>query len=198
MPSIDWASALDRLFENSQDQEVRSWAEHQISLDFCTPGQRRAYELLTAGEGVLELLDAAPATARKLVKSVPAHKLTVAPSDGEWNAMQIVHHLADNEAVNAVRIRSILTEDTPEIFGYDSDPWSRFFSVEPAEDALERFAVSRRNTVALVRSLSSQDLDRKGVLSYRGAESLRVLLAVLAGHDRDHLDQLRDTLAAAE
>ncbi|KOT90814.1 hypothetical protein ADK86_25065 [Streptomyces sp. NRRL F-5755] len=120
----------------------------------------------------------------------------VAPGDGEWNAVQIVHHLADNEAVNAVRIRSVLTEDTPEIFGYDSDPWTRFFSVEPVEDALERFEVSRRNTVALVRSLSSEDLDRKGVLSYRGAESLRVLLAVLAGHDRDHLDQLRDTLAA--
>lgn len=196
MPSLDWASVLDRLFENPEDQEIRSWADAQISAGICTPGQRRAYELLTAGEGVLDLLAASPGAARKLVESVPAHRLAVAPGAGEWNAVQIVHHLADNEAVNAVRIRSILTEDTPEIFGYDSDPWTRFFEVESVEEALERFTVSRRNTVELVRRLDSQDLDRKGVLSYRGAESLRVLLAVLAGHDRDHLDQLRDTLAA--
>lgn len=196
MPSLDWASVLDRLFEKPEDQEIRSWADEQISLGHCTPGQRRAYELLTAGEGVLDLLAAAPESARKLVESVPAPRLAVSPGEGEWNAVQIVHHLADNESVNAVRIRSILTEDTPEIFGYDSDPWTRFFSVESVEDALERFTVSRRNTVALAHQLSSQDLDRKGLLSYRGAESLRVLLAVLAGHDRDHLDQLRDTLAS--
>ncbi|MEU3413025.1 MULTISPECIES: DinB family protein [unclassified Streptomyces] len=198
MSDIDWANALDRLFENPHDQEIRSWAEGEISRGACTPGQHRAYELLTAGESVMDLLQATPGAVRKMVESVPAHRLTVAPGDGEWNAVHIVHHLADNEAVNAVRIRSVLTEDTPEIFGYDSDPWTRFFAVEPVEDALERFEVSRRNTVALARSLSSEDLDRKGVLSYRGAESLRVLLAVLAGHDRDHLDQLRDALAAGD
>ncbi|WP_078952252.1 DinB family protein [Streptomyces sp. NRRL F-5755] len=196
MSEIDWASALDRLFEDPQNQKIRSWAEGEIARGACTPGQHRAYGLLTTGESVVELLQTTPGAVRKMVESVPADRLLVAPGDGEWNAVQIVHHLADNEAVNAVRIRSVLTEDTPEIFGYDSDPWTRFFSVEPVEDALERFEVSRRNTVALVRSLSSEDLDRKGVLSYRGAESLRVLLAVLAGHDRDHLDQLRDTLAA--
>ncbi|MEW1690523.1 DinB family protein [Streptomyces sp. NPDC091265] len=196
MPSLDWASALDRLFESPEDEEVRDWAEEQISLGLCTPGQRRAYGLLTEGEGVLDLLAETPDAARELVKSAPEQSLKIPPGEGEWNAAQVIHHLADNEAVNAVRIRSILTEDTPEIFGYDSDPWTRFFDVESVEEALERFTVSRRNTVALVRKLSSQDLDRHGVLSYRGAESLRVLLAVLAGHDRDHLDQLRDTLAA--
>lgn len=196
MSDLDWANALDQLFENPQDQEIRSWAEGEISRGAGTPGQRRAFELLTAGESVVELLQATPATVRTMVESVSADRLSVAPGAGEWNAVEVVHHLADNEAVNAVRIRSILTEDTPEIFGYDSEPWTRFFAVEPVADALERFEVSRRNTIALVRSLSSEDLDRKGVLSYRGAESLRVLLAVLAGHDRDHVDQLRDALAS--
>ncbi|WP_329049280.1 DinB family protein [Streptomyces violaceus] len=197
MPELDWANALDRLFDNPDDADVGPWAAARIEAGACTPGQRRAYELLTAGESVIDLLARTPHIAQQAVESAPARLLTIAPGDGEWDATQVIHHLADNEAVNAVRIRSILTEDTPEIFGYDSDPWARFFRLESVEDALERFVVSRRNTVALVKSLTPRDLDRKGVLSYRGAESLRVLLAVLAGHDRDHLDQLRATLDAA-
>jgi hypothetical protein len=118
------------------------------------------------------------------------------PAENEWNAIQIVHHLADNESVNAVRIRSILTESNPEVFGYDSDPWTRFFDIEPVEHAFERLVTCRRNTVTLARSLSAADLDREGFLSYRGSESLRVLLAVLAGHDRDHLEQLKATLGS--
>lgn len=198
MNTLDWATVLDRLFEHPDDAELRAWADRAVAAGQATPGQRRAYGLLVAGRDVVELLAEAPATARRLLADADPRLLRTAPGEGEWSATQIVHHLADNEAVNAVRIRSILTEETPEIFGYDSDPWTRFFDVEPIEDALSRFEYGRRNTVALVRSLALADLDRRGVLSYRGAESLRVLLAVLAGHDQDHLDQLATALRGGE
>lgn len=196
MTTLDWAAALDRLYDIPHDQEARSWAEKAIADDRCTPGQRRAYGLLTAGRDILDLLSDTAGNVRRLLAEADPERLATPPAPGEWSALQIVHHFADNEAVNAVRIRSILTEDTPEIFGYDSDPWTRFFDIEPVEDALARFETARRNTVALARSLSPADLDRKGVLSYRGAESVRVLLAVLAGHDKDHLDQLQSVVTA--
>ncbi len=197
MTTLDWAVVLDRLFDAPQDPQARAWAEQALADDRCTPGQRRAYGLLTAGQDILDLLAETPVAVRRLVETTEAEHLSTAPAPGEWTAVQVVHHFADNEAVNAVRIRSILTEDTPEIFGYDSDPWTRFFDVEPVEDALARFETARRNTVALARSLDPREMDRKGVLSYRGAESVRVLLAVLAGHDKDHLDQLRSTVGVA-
>ncbi|MFJ8623756.1 DinB family protein [Kitasatospora sp. NPDC093550] len=197
MTALDWAAVLDRLFDAPNDPQAREWAEQAVAEDRCTPGQRRAFGLLTAGKDILDLLTETPAAVRKLVEETDPERLSLAPAPGEWSAGQVVHHFADNEAVNAVRIRSILTEDTPEIFGYDSDPWTRFFDIEPVEDALARFETARRNTVALARSLSPQDLDRRGVLSYRGAESVRVLLAVLAGHDKDHLDQLRSAVGAS-
>ncbi|GAA2356874.1 hypothetical protein Cme02nite_50290 [Catellatospora methionotrophica] len=196
MTSMDWATALDRLFDQPNDPEARTWLEGAVAAGTGTPGQRRAYDLLVAGQDVIELLDALPEAVAQAVAKAGADRLTISPAPGEWSASQLIHHLADNEAVNAVRIRSILTEDTPTIFGYDSDPWSRFYGVEPWEHALERLRCARRNTVALARSLSAEEMDRRGVLSYRGAESLRVLLAVLAGHDRDHLNQLESTLTA--
>lgn len=195
MAELDWANALDRLFDQPEDPQARDWATAAVAEGRCTPGQRRAFGLLAGGRDILDLLTETPATVRDLLASTEAQSLAEPPAPGEWSALQIVHHLADNEAVNAVRIRSILTEDTPEIFGYDSEPWTRFFDIEPIHDALDRFVTARRNTVALARSLSREDFDRRGVLSYRGAESVRVLLAVLAGHDDDHLDQLRATVA---
>ncbi len=196
MTELDWATVLDRLFDQPEDPQAREWAAAAVAEDRCTPGQRRALRLLTEGRDTLDLLADSPTVIRDLLASAKPERLADAPAPGEWSALQIVHHFADNEAVNAVRIRSILTEDTPEIFGYDSDPWTRFFDLEPIEDALERFATARRNTIALARSLDRADLDRRGVLSYRGAESVRVLLAVLAGHDDDHLDQLRATIVS--
>ncbi|GAA2229330.1 DinB family protein [Kitasatospora cystarginea] len=198
MTTLDWATVLDRLFDAPDDPATRSWAEEALAAGSGTPGQRRAYDLLVAGHDVIDLLAETPAAVAGLLAAADPGRITVAPAENEWSALHIVHHVADNEAVNAVRIRSILTEDTPTVFGYDSHPWTRFFALETWQDALERFSTARRNTVALARSLDAEDLDRRGVLSYRGAESLRVLLAVLAGHDRDHLDQLRSALAAAE
>jgi hypothetical protein len=193
--SLDWATVLDRLFDNPQEVAARAWADAAVERGTGTPGQLKAYEIITGGESVLTLLDQAPTTVRRiLAEHRHSVDLDAAPAPGEWSARQIVHHFADNEAVNAVRIRSILTEDEPTIFGYDSEPWTRFYTVESIDDALARWDLQRRNTVRLVGTLSPAGLDRRGVLSYRGAETLRVLLAVLAGHDRDHVQQLRETI----
>lgn len=197
MSAPDWASVLDRLFDDPREPASRAWADAAVEQGRGTPGQLRAYEIITSGEPVLTLLAQAPGSARRMLAGrTDGPEVTAAPVPGEWSALQIVHHLADNEAVNAVRIRSILTEDEPTVFGYDSDPWTRFYAVESLDEALVRWEVQRRNTVRLAGTFSAADLDRRGVLSYRGAESLRVLLAVLAGHDRSHLDQLASTLAA--
>jgi hypothetical protein len=197
MTTFNWATVLDRLFDDPADPEARTWAERACAESACTPGQRRAFDILAAGQDVIGILEATPQAIATILASADERRIASEPIGGGWSPVQIIHHFADNEAVNAVRIRSILTEDTPTIFGYDSDPWTRFFDLEPHQDAVDRFTSARRNTVVLARSLSPADLDRRGVLSYRGVESLRVLLAVLAGHDRDHLDHLTATLTAS-
>jgi hypothetical protein len=192
--TIDLAVLLDQLVDTPEDQALKQRAEAALATQESTPGQRNAFEIVFEGGDVLQLLRDAPERFRKILHAHPQESWRWSPEEGEWNAVQVIHHIADNEAVNAVRIRSILTEDEPEIFGYDSDPWTRFFDLEPVEEALHRFEVQRRNTVRLVESLSAQDLGRRGVLSYRGAESVRVLLAVLAGHDLDHVRQITAAL----
>ena len=38
---------------------------------------------------------------------------------GDWTPRQIAHHLADSEMMSAIRIRRLLAEAEPDIYGYD-------------------------------------------------------------------------------
>lgn len=192
--TVDLAVLLDKLVDSPDNSILRSHAARALQNQAVTPGQRYAFKIILNGEDVLLLLKQAPDQFRNIFHSYAENRRKCTPAEGEWSATQVIHHLADNEAVNAVRIRSILTENEPGLFGYDSELWTRFFNLESVEEALQRFEVQRRNTVRLVESLSAEDLSRRGVLSYRGAESIRVLLAVLAGHDRDHVHQIVDAM----
>lgn len=187
---LGWAEVLDTLVRDPADERARAWADDAARDERGTPGQLYSYQVLTSGEDVLTALAEGPRRVEELLAKHAPTPTDRQPEPGEWSPRQIVHHLADNEAVNAVRLRAVLTEDTPEIYGYDSDHWTRFFDVESVQEALHRFAVQRENTVRVLRGLSDEDLSCKGVLSYRGAETVRVLAAVLAGHDLSHLDQL--------
>lgn len=187
---LGWAEVLDALVRDPADAQARRWADEAVREGRGTPGQLYSYRVLVSGADVLTALGDGPRRVEELLARYAPAPTDQQPVPGEWSPRQIVHHLADNEGVNAVRLRAILTEDTPEIYGYDSEHWTRFFDVESVQEALHRFAVQRENTVRVLRSLSEEDLDRKGVLSYRGAETVRVLVSVLAGHDLSHLDQL--------
>lgn len=198
MISLDWATVLDGLFDNRDDLTLKSWAATAIAENRCTPGQRRAYELLAAGTDIVAALADGPANIAEMVAGLPEEALTARSAPTEWNVLEIVHHLADNEFVNSVRFRAVLTKDTPELFGYDSAHWTRFFQLESLDEALRRWTVCRVNTVRLLRTLDAADLSRRGVLSYRGPETVRVLAIVLAGHDLDHVRQLRTTIEAVQ
>jgi hypothetical protein len=193
---VQWGDALDRLFVDAEDAEALAFAHREISADRCTPGQRCAYELAVERVDVLTALERGPSDIRAALARSPRHD--VVPQPGEWTARQVVGHLADNEAVNAVRMRAVLTEDEPELYGYDSDDWTPFYALEPLDATLERWEFARKNTMALLWSLDDDQWSRRGVISYRGPESMRVLVAVLAGHDRDHVQQIEKTLDAAE
>jgi hypothetical protein len=50
--------------------------------------------------------------------------------------------------------------------------------------------------VALLRGLTPEELDRHGVHAERGKETIRHLLRLYAGHDRNHLAQIEGLAAA--
>ena len=111
---------------------------------------------------------------------------------GKWSVAEVLAHLADSEMVYGYRCRMILAHDRPDIAGYDQDLWAtrlHYNDSDPAE-SVETLRLLRRVNLRLIRSLSDEELDREGLHSERGPESVRRILALLAGHDLVHRNQI--------
>ena len=135
-----------------------------------------------------ELVD----TLRELTGDLGEAELARAEAPGKWSILQVVEHLADQELVNAYRLRSIVAEEEPPLRGYDQDLWAarlRYGSggLEPVLDELRTL---RARNLRLYRALSETDLDRVGLHEERGPESARRLRALTAAHDLLHRRQI--------
>lgn len=115
---------------------------------------------------------------------------------GDWNARQIVHHLADSESVAYVRLCRLIAEDEPLIEGYDEPEWARRLHYDrPIEPSLAVVRAVRTASHQLLSSLTETEWERVGRHSASGAYSVDRWLAIYAGHSHDHADQIRRAAA---
>jgi hypothetical protein len=111
---------------------------------------------------------------------------------GKWSVIEVVQHLADSELVFGFRMRMVLSEDRPPLQGYDQDRWAGEFGYKDAQldVALWQLRGLRTPNLRLARSLSPRQLEREGMHSERGPESVGHLLKLMAAHDLVHRRQI--------
>lgn len=151
---------------------------------------------LSAGADPFEVLASTPRTIAGWIANRRSADLQRAPSPGRWSIAQIVAHLADAEIVFAYRVRMILSTSGTAIQAYDQDAWSRVQRAEKsdAHRSLALFSAIRESMLPLLRGLTDEELERFGMHAERGKETVRHLLALYAGHDRNHLAQIERQL----
>jgi hypothetical protein len=135
----------------------------------------------------------------KLVEGVPDAKLTQRPVPDKWSIVEIIAHLAEDELVTSWRYRQMIENSGCALPSFDQDQWARlgdYPSWSPAE-ALEMFRLLRDANVRMLRNLSCDEWDRFGVHAERGRISVRDLAQHMAGHDMNHIDQIRTILGRA-
>ena len=140
----------------------------------------------------LEVLAETPSTLAEVVSTHSAAVLRMRPFAGKWTPNEVVGHLTDSEWVYGYRLRRILSEDNPKLTGTKQDLWvarQRHNEREPPELA-EIFTTMRELNLALWKRISPADLQRTGQHNERGAESLAVMLRMMAGHDLAHVNQI--------
>jgi len=153
--------------------------------------------LLGEREPLSVLADTHAALTRAIEGLSPA-QLRRPEQPGKWSIAQVLQHLADSDLVWGWRLRLILAHDRPTITGFDQDLWAdrlHYADADPAE-ALATFAVLRRGNIRLIERATPEDLQRVGVHSERGEESVAHLCRLYAGHDLSHLRQI-DRIRAA-
>jgi hypothetical protein len=113
------------------------------------------------------------------------------PAPGKWSAAEIVCHLADCDLVFGFRLRQTLAEEGPTIQPFDQDKWAAIYPGVPAEQALEAFTALRQWNLRMIRGALPAAAGRKMTHPERGTMTFKTVVETMAGHDLNHLGQLR-------
>ena len=67
---------------------------------------------------------AGPGLLRQAVAGMPSEQLLARPIPGKWSTLEVVCHLADFEIVYADRIKRVIAENEPTMFGGNPDDFA--------------------------------------------------------------------------
>ena len=139
----------------------------------------------------------APATLAQLISGVPDDTLHRRPAPGKWSIVEIIAHLAEDELTSSWRYRQMIEHDGLPLLGFDQELWARLgdYSSWTSRDALDMYRLLRLANVALLSRLTPAEWDRSGNHAERGRITVRSLAAHMAGHDRNHIEQIKRILA---
>ena len=151
---------------------------------------------LSEGKDPLAMLQTAPATIAQLIAAASDQQLRTPPRPGKWSVTQIIAHLAEDELVASWRYRQMLEDPGCALAGFDQDKWAEYgrYDEWSTADALSTFALLRDVNLRMLRRLSPEQWNSHGVHAERGRITVRDLAHHMAGHDLNHLEQIRRIL----
>jgi len=156
------------------------------------------YDKFLDGRPVMEILSETPPLIASLLEKMPPLKAREAPAPGKWSAGEIVAHLADCVLVFGFRLRQTLAEDQPTIQPFDQEKWARSYSGIEPDEALAAFTAFRRWNVLLLDRALPAAAGRKVTHPERGTMTFQTIVETMAGHDLNHMAQLRRIAGPAQ
>jgi len=149
------------------------------------------YEDFLDGRTVEAILAATPETIRLLLAEIGDAGTSTHPAPGKWSAAEIVSHLADCELVFGFRLRQTLAEDGPTIQPFDQDKWAAQYAGIPADLTLDAFTAMRGWNLRMIQTALPAAAGRTMTHPERGTMTFQNVVETMAGHDLNHLGQLR-------
>ena len=134
-----------------------------------------------------------------LIAGVDAAKLVARPVPNKWSVTEIVAHLAEDELTSSWRYRQMIENPGVELAGFDQDLWAQVgaYNSWPSADALQMFRLLREANLRMMAELTPEQWECHGTHAERGRITVRSLVRHMAGHDRNHLDQILRILGKA-
>jgi DinB superfamily len=152
--------------------------------------QINPYEKFLDGRPLETILAATPNAIAEYLE-ILGPKQRKKPAPDKWSAAEIVSHLADCEIVFAFRLRQTLAEDNPTIQPFDQEKWAAQYPGTAAALALETFSGLRKWNLLLIQSALPASAGRTMHHPERGTMTFQTVVETMAGHDLNHLAQLR-------
>jgi hypothetical protein len=125
------------------------------------------------------------------LQMIGPEKASEPPAPGKWSPAQIVCHLADCEIAFAFRLRQTLAEDHHVLQPFDQDKWAAPYEGIAAKDALAAFSAMRQWNLLLINKALASSGSKPVTHPERGSMTFRTIVETMAGHDLNHLAQLK-------
>ena len=111
------------------------------------------------------------------------------PVAGKWSTLEVVCHLADFEIVYADRLKRVIAENQPTMFGGDPDTFAARLAYDSRnlEEELKLIEACRNQVTRILRTLNNEDYLRVGKHSEAGPLTLLELLNRVTGHVTHHV-----------
>lgn len=113
------------------------------------------------------------------------------PAPGKWSPAEIVCHLADCEIAFAFRLRQTLAEQDHVIQPFDQEKWAAPYKGISAKDALAAFTAFRQWNLKLIALAMPASASKRVTHPERGTMTFQTIVETMAGHDLNHLAQLK-------
>ena len=132
------------------------------------------------------------------IAGMTSEHLHARPQPGKWSTHEVVCHLADAEMLYADRIKRVLAEDEPTLFGMDPDVHVPKLArpERVVEEELRLIELVRAQVGHILESLSPADFERIGHHSEAGPLTLQTLLERVTNHIPHHVRFIREKRAA--
>ena len=152
---------------------------------------------------MLDLIDNyldGPQLLRKAVAGMSQEQLIARPVPGKWSTLEVICHLADFEIVGADRIKRVIAENEPTLFGGDEKysplGWPTISGMPKRNSCSSRRSASR--WLGFFARLKPEDFQRRGIHSEAGPLTLEAFVQRSTGHIPHHvrfIEEKRKALA---
>lgn len=149
---------------------------------------------ISKAEGI-NLIDAIHLSTDFLLQTVSdlqENKGNFAYASGKWTIKQVLIHIADAERVFSYRLMRFLRADPQQPLPFDENSYAENCNAtdRTLQSVIEELIAVRNSTLALIRSITSSDLNKTGNTS-AGQITVNALGFVICGHSTHHLQILK-------
>lgn len=143
---------------------------------------------------------AGPQLLRDALAGMTAEAIDAAPIPGKWSTRQVVCHIADFEPVYADRMKRVIAEHEPTLFGGDPDVFAArlAYARRDIDEELQLIESVRKHVGRILQSVDPADFQRRGMHAEAGPLTLEKLLSTITGHIPHHARFIQEKRAALE
>jgi hypothetical protein len=137
---------------------------------------------------------AGPQVLRKAVAGMSQEQLLARPIPGKWSTLEVICHLADFEIVGADRIKRVIAENEPTLFGGDEKLFAArlAYHERDAEEELVLIETIHKQVARILRTLKPEDFRRRGIHSEAGPLTLAQFVERSTRHIPHHVQFIEE------